>query len=257
MSCPLCSDGWRATPAGMVRCPCMAELRKVRQLEAAGIPARYQTRSIDSFDGKVSPSAGAAAAIARGYVKDFPVHRDTGLMFTGPVGTGKTHLAIGILLACHEQFGATVRFVELRELFAQIKETFSAAGRTEAQLTRPLLECDILAIDEVGATRDTDWQRETTEKLINGRYNANLATLCTTNYANLPPGGMRATSPPFGSQSAGAGSFASQASIVAGTAVRQDTLGDRIGAPMWSRLQEMCRAVEMHGEDQRTKRRRA
>jgi DNA replication protein DnaC len=40
-------------------------------------------------------------------------------------------------------------------------------------------------------------------------------------------------------------------------AVAGETLGDRIGDRMWSRLQEMCVVVEMHGEDFRQKVKRA
>jgi len=66
--------------------------------------------------------------------------------------------------------------------------------------------------------------------VLNTRYNDKRTTLITTNYADLPPAG------------AGEGKAQSRAA-------REETLGDRIGERMRSRLAEMCVAVEMRGED--------
>jgi DNA replication protein DnaC len=70
---------------------------------------------------------------------------------------------------------------------------------------------------------------DTIGTILNGRYNRKLTTIVTTNYANLPPGGALKD--------------ATRA------AIREDTLGDRIGERIRSRLQEMCVVIQMEGDD--------
>jgi DNA replication protein DnaC len=89
----------------------------------------------------------------------------------------------------------------------------------------------------VGAAKPTDWVWDTVAHILNTRYNDRRTTIITTNYANVAP--------------LGAGGSEVQ------RAAREETLGDRIGERMRSRLQEMCVVVEMHGEDFRQKVKRA
>jgi DNA replication protein DnaC len=79
--------------------------------------------------------------------------------------------------------------------------------------------------------------------ILNTRYNDRRTTIITTNYANAGP---------LGTESGPGGSNGS-----ARAAMREETLGDRIGERMRSRLQEMCVVVEMQGEDFRQKVKRA
>ncbi len=95
----------------------------------------------------------------------------------------------------------------------------------------------MLVLDELGAAKPTDWVWDTVAHILNTRYNDRRTTIITTNYTNLPPGGSELSA--------------------ARAAVREETLGDRIGERMRSRLQEMCVVVEMRGEDFRQKVKRA
>jgi DNA replication protein DnaC len=70
---------------------------------------------------------------------------------------------------------------------------------------------------------------------LNTRYNDRRTTIITTNYANAGP--------------LGSGDLMPSAFAQARNAVREETLGDRIGERMRSRLQEMCVVVEMQGVD--------
>ena len=95
----------------------------------------------------------------------------------------------------------------------------------------------MLVLDELGASKPTDWVWDTVAHILNTRYNDRRTTIITTNYTNLAP-------------------LAADANA-ARAAVREETLGDRIGERMRSRLQEMCVVVEMTGEDFRQKVKRA
>ena len=86
----------------------------------------------------------------------------------------------------------------------------------------------------LGANKPTDWVWDTVAHILNTRYNDRRTTIITTNYANLAPLGSGLS--------------------VEHRSVREETLGDRIGERMRSRLQEMCVVVEMHGVDFRPER---
>jgi DNA replication protein DnaC len=108
------------------------------------------------------------------------------------------------------------------------------------EILRPICEAEVLVLDELGAAKPTEWVWDTVAQVLNSRYNNQLTTIITTNYANTAPLGVES---------------GSNGQIRA--SMREETLGDRIGERMRSRLQEMCVVVEMRGEDFRQKTKRA
>jgi DNA replication protein DnaC len=147
---------------------------------------------------------------------------------------GKTHLAIGILRALITEHSVQGVFYEYRDLLKQVQNSYNqSVEATELDVLRPVFEAEVLVLDELGASKPTDWIFDTVAHILNTRYNNMKTTIITTNYANLPPGGSDLSAPR--------------------AAVREETLGDRIGERMRSRLQEMCRVVELRGEDFRQK----
>jgi DNA replication protein DnaC len=179
-----------------------------------------------------------AYTLTRRFLKDFvPGGESTGLLFTGSVGTGKTHLAVAAARDMVERLGVEARFVDVRALLDRLRSSYADdAAESHEQILRPILKADLVVIDELGAARPTDWTFETLELLIGGLYNRLVPVIVTTNLPNLGPGATVAT----------AGEYA--------RAARVETLGDRIGTRMWSRLQQMCVSCEMVGPDWRGKR---
>jgi DNA replication protein DnaC len=105
---------------------------------------------------------------------------------------------------------------------------------TEMEVLRPVFEADVLLLDELGAAKPTEWVWDTVSHILNTRYNDKRTTIITTNYKDLPPAGAEPEGRPA-------------------RASREETLGDRIGERMRSRLHEMCRVVRVEGEDFRMK----
>jgi DNA replication protein DnaC len=231
-------------------CDCRVEKKRLYQLQRTGIPARYQTKTFADYDTMASPSSAAALMMAKKYVEQWPTNRSQGLLLTGPVGVGKTHLECCVLMECWQQWGASVQFVDLQQLFARIKASFDPTSpETEREILKPLYSADILAIDEVGPARDTDWNAAMTEQIINYRYNEAKATLFTANLANRPPGWVA----PKPTRVADAYDFEARAATLTASAtqIRTQTIGDKLGARLHSRLQEMCFVIEVDGPDQR------
>ena len=119
-------------------------------------------------------------------------------------------------------------------MLKQIQNSYNDTVKTtELDVLRPVFETDVLALDELGAVKPTDWVWDTVSLILNTRYNDNRTTIITTNYPNLP-------TPPWAN---GAEALHAAANM------RPKALGDRIGDRMRSRLHEMCRIVTMEGTD--------
>ncbi len=246
--CPMCegaglrlverADGTRAAQ----ECSCRAQKRAYRLVEKARIPQRYAHCTLDDYVPNYSGNnrlLSAALMQARSFVKAYPFETSgNGLLLTGSIGVGKTHLAVGMLQALVTERGAKGLFFDYRDLLKQVQNSYNrSAGVTELEVLQPVFDAEVLVLDELGASKPTDWVWDTVAHILNTRYNDRRTTIITTNYANLPPLGGELSGPR--------------------AAMREETLGDRIGERMRSRLQEMCVVVEMAGEDFRQRVKRA
>ena len=245
--CPQCGGtGWKEIQSGgarrVTRCDCAVGARAEKLLGRARIPARYEHCEFASFEpGYAGPNKSLEKAVfeARRFVEEYPVESN-GLLLIGPIGVGKTHLAVSILKELIAGKGVSCLFHDYRELLKQIQNSYNPQEpTTEMQVLRPVFEAEVLVLDEMGAVKPTEWVWDTVSHILNTRYNDKRTTIITTNYPDQPPGET-----PRRSYSQ---------SEAARAAARDETLGDRIGERMRSRLHEMCRTVEMQGEDFRQK----
>jgi DNA replication protein DnaC len=166
----------------------------------------------------------AAQVQVRGFATNYPLET-RGILLVGSIGTGKTHLAVGALKVLIAERGAQGLFCDYRELLRLIQNSYNPqVSTTELEILNPVMNAEVVVLDDLGAIRPTEWVWDTVSLILNSRYNNNRTTIITTNYPALPPG---------------AGGL------------REETLGDRIGERMRSRLVEMCREVEMRGQDYR------
>jgi DNA replication protein DnaC len=222
-------------------CVCRIERRAERMLGRAHIPRRYEHCILENYDVDLPYSHRtqvSARLTAKKFIESYPLETGgRGLLLTGSIGVGKTHLAVAILQALVAERGATGLFYDYRDLLKQVQNSYNSQVReTELEVLRPVFEAEVLVLDELGASKPTDWVWDTVAHILNTRYNDRRTTIITTNYSNAGP---------LGTEIGGRASM------------REETLGDRIGERMRSRLQEMCVVVEMQGEDFRQKVKRA
>ena len=249
--CAVCGgSGWKmievpGKASRATRCDCFLAGRADRLLKLAGIPRRYENCTLDSFDHVVRDGGDQSRAVAllaaEHFVGKYPVEKD-GLLFIGPIGTGKTHLAVGMIRELIRSKGIRCLFCDYRELLKEIQNSYNpSVEATELGILNPVLEAEVLVLDELGAIRPSQWVWDTVSYVINHRYNEKKTTIITTNFPDLPASCPDATGEGFSQ------------SERARAAARGETLGDRITDRMRSRLHEMCRIVQLEGLDYRTR----
>lgn len=232
--CPVCEgSGWMLINEGDrtvgKRCPCFKEKQIQLLFDKAGIPRRYQNCSFKNFEVH-NDSHKDALRISKQFVKNYPV-QDVGLLFIGPCGVGKTHLAVAVIRELIEKKGVPCAFFDFRDLIRNLQNTYDPeADMTTNEVLEPVLNMPVVVLDELGAKRTTAWVEEMVFYIINYRYNEKKLTIFTTNYLDKSDAEDKRTD------------FYKKG---------EETLIDRIGVRLHSRIYEMCKIVEMGGEDYR------
>lgn len=227
-------DQWRT-------CECRAFLRRLETFNAAHLGRRFARSTLESYVAH-TPRQRAALHLARMWTDGWR-KREKGIAFFGPVGTGKTHLAVGIFRELTLRHGASCRFVDFGHLLADLKRSYERS-EGEADIMEPLARVEVLLIDELGKGRATEWENTVLDDLVSRRYNANRLTLFTTNFSPLGKGPERAAVH-------AAWDARERSAAGGGRETGLPTLEERLDARVLSRLFEMVEFVEVDGEDHR------
>jgi DNA replication protein DnaC len=272
--CPQCNgSGWKtverepedaravaaasaaAKPVWAVPCDCTVGDRTERAMGKARVPERYRHCDFANYetDNEIegpsraeleswNQSLAQAKLIVERFAQEFsPVRElqsENGLLLMGPCGVGKTHLAVAALKETVLR-GHSGLFYDYRELLKEIQDSYNAESQTtEMGVLEPVLKTEVLVLDDLGSSKPSPWALETVGHILNSRYNEKRVTLLTTNYLDADPAG------------AAAGATSQRASGLRSPMI-EDSLTDRIGRRIRSRLYEMCRTVEIYAPDYR------
>src|SRR5215213_10119011 len=166
---------------GAVPCPCRNRDRYQKLLSAARLPRRYEKCSFANFNSAPGTSQDNALLHAHKFANEYPgVER--GLLFMGPAGVGKTHLAVSIIRDLIEK-GFAGLFYEFGSLLKEIQDSYNPISKSsELKVLAPVFQAHVLVLDELGATVPTEGVRDTMYQIINKRYNEKRVTIFTTNY---------------------------------------------------------------------------
>jgi DNA replication protein DnaC len=241
MGCELCDgtgfviadrDGREYAQPCSCRRGATAEGSADQRLQAARIPPRYEHCSLANFE-PGAPSLRAALEKGMSYCNGFPhlgPDEGLGLLLTGDNGVGKTHLAVAVLRELMTRKGIHGQFWDFHELIREIRNSYNPETKTsELMVLEPVVEADVLLLDDLGAWKMTDWMNDTLFYVLNSRYLAKRATIITTNYQDADR----------------------EKVLAADFLARKEFLVERIGQRLRSRLMEMCVVISMTGPDRR------
>jgi DNA replication protein DnaC len=234
--CATCGGtGWKdvvsRSERRVTRCDCFLSTQAKHLLVASEIPARYADCEFSNYEAGGSEGIAATKIKIETWTAQYPLDR-SGLLLIGPSGVGKTHLSVAALKRLTEK-GVHCLFCDYRELLKKIQNSYNPSVQTtELDLLRPIFETEVVLLDDLGAVKPSEWVWDTVSLILNARYNEKLTTIITSNFLDGPSAAAERMDGPR-------------------RAAREETLGDRIGERMRSRLFEMCRLLLVNGKDYR------
>ncbi|MBF0442713.1 MAG: ATP-binding protein [Oligoflexales bacterium] len=240
LSCPACFGRMRKTLNGdSIQCRSPSPARIVSLINGASIPSRYATAKFDSFS-NFSGNGHDIVHFMRKWLTEFSLNSSRGIVLSGGVGVGKTYLlaALAKNLAARER---SVRFVDFMQLLTDLKASY-ANNKADDQILSPLIQVDVLIIDELGKGRSTDWEFSILDQLVMGRYNQNKIIVASTNYSLKSDTRINFVNRNLEQDEKGSDFKLNEF----------ETLKDRVGERVFSRLVETSHFVELTGEDFRS-----
>ncbi len=187
--------------------------RAWKLFEESGVGKRFLTASFENYERERMPKA---YDIALGFAEKFDKNDGEGLLFTGDVGTGKTHLAAAISAEIIRKYSATVEFVSYTEALATMRAAFSESNNNDVKLEERMRKADLLVIDDLGKENISAFTKNVLYRVVNGRYKDKLPLIITSNYGI-------------------------------------ESLSERLDYGTFSRIADVCKVVEMRGIDYRMK----
>lgn len=222
-TCPRCNgSGWIPLGGDSLRveaCNCQGDLKRRQRLAASGIPKRYAHCTLETFKEKATVLKNAKARVQE-FVDLWPATDEgRGLLLIGGCGVGKTHLAVAALIEIiNSNKPGRLLFSNFQDLIQEIQASFdSDEVPSKSELLRPLLEADLLVLDELGSQKPTTFVQDILYYVINTRYNEERTTIFTTNYSDAPADS------------------------------KEEALVQRIGTRLRSRLYEMANLIKFDG----------
>lgn len=207
------------------RCECQARDLILSKGQSANIPLRFLGAELDWYQpDPQNPSQKRAKNTIGKFIQDYPAVGE-GLLLQGSIGLGKTRLLCSIGFELIKKMDVDVYYIDWNDLVREMKTGEDHASRDFQainQLMNRLIVVELLLFDELGASKVSPWVNDNIYYVFNRRYNLKKTTVCATNFYDDPSDG-------------------------------KESLTQRIGDRIRSRLYEMTRVVEINGEDFRQK----
>ena len=148
-----------------------------RMRDASMMDVRYREACFKAF--RITADNQRAGNIAQRYATSFKqmYEKNQGLIFYGPVGTGKSFTA-----ACIANYLLGRSVTVVMTSFVKILQTIQKGSADEQNLMSALMEAKLLILDDMGAERSTDFALEKIYNIVDSRSRTNQPMVVTTNY---------------------------------------------------------------------------
>jgi len=144
----------------------------VKYALSMGVGKRHSTNTLQNFNGSEKDKI----------IKYLNVEQPENIIIQSQnTGNGKTHLAVGALKYYGQKNAGTHMFVNFTNLMMKIKSTFESDEVSESEIINKFSEYDLLVIDDIGADKVSDYNKQVLYLILNDRYEAMRPTITTTN----------------------------------------------------------------------------
>ena len=152
-----------------------AAQEKIERYQKSGVPERYFKDSLDTYQ-ITNDMQTTAAKAATNFLHAVKCGEFKSLIIIGNAGTGKTHLACGIIREAGGKYRTAPEIVEeMRRA-----KSFSA-NETEADIIDYYGRLKLLVIDEIGRGISATDEKYMIYQLVNARYNKRKPTVLISN----------------------------------------------------------------------------
>ena len=192
--CPRCGGrGWftQDVPVGhpdfgkAVTCDCQhdrlasEQTGRLLRYSNLGALARFRFESLDPEGRSKDPASKAGFTAAFDAAVSYAEAPRDWLVFVGPHGSGKTHLAAAIGNRRIEK-GHAVFFVNVPDLLDHLRASFGPSSEISySELFEQVKNAPLLILDGLGSHSTTPWAEEKLRQVFNHRFNAGLPTIAT------------------------------------------------------------------------------
>ncbi|MCK5003506.1 MAG: ATP-binding protein [Candidatus Aminicenantes bacterium] len=228
VKCTICDDsGWEKTikdgKESLRKCKCQKTSDLRIKCISSNVPNKFAGYMLRTFGEKdIDSTLKEVITKIKKFIDAYPVGK--GIILHGGTGLGKTHLLSIMVTELHRKHPKLIIFyIDWNDFVSELTTGLSQYPRNYAAvdaLIYKLKQADILLWDEFAATKPNQWVLDKIYNVINFRYNRQKTTIFATNYKDETSDGS-------------------------------DTLQDRIGDRIRSRIFEMAKSYYIKGLDQR------
>lgn len=153
------------------------ELLRIRELKRQSLmDVRLHEATFEHFKTTSENERNLKLCERFAYNFDEMLEKAQGLLFFGPVGTGKTFAA-----ACIANYLLDKKLTVVMTSFIKLIDTMQSFHTDEGDFIRKLNRAKLLILDDFGTERGTDFALEKVFHIVDSRYRSELPTIFTTN----------------------------------------------------------------------------